>query len=140
VKFDASQTPLEIPAVPGQFEELEAKVASIITKLDKVEYEKIVADLHKAMASLDQMLQNTDALVKRLDAETVPELNKALDEGRRALKSADGTLAPDSPTMTDLREALREIARAAASIRVLTDYLERQPQSLIRGKPAEESK
>ena len=140
VKFDASQTPLEIPAVPGQFEELEAKVASIITKLDKVEYEKIVADLHKAMASLDQMLQNTDALVKRLDAETVPELNKALDEGRRALKSADGTLAPDSPTMTDLREALREITRAAASIRVLTDYLERQPQSLIRGKPAEESK
>lgn len=141
VKFDASQTPLEIPAVPGQFEEIEAKVASIITKLDKVEYEKIVADLHKAMASLDQMLQNTDALVKRLDAETVPELNKALDEGRRALKSADGTIAPDSATMTDLREALREITRAAASIRVLTDYLERQPQSLIRGKPAaEESK
>jgi len=86
------------------------------------------------------MLKDTSALAKRLDAETVPELNKALEESRRALKSADGTLSPDSATVTDLREALREITRAAASLRALTDYLERQPQSLIRGKPAEESK
>jgi paraquat-inducible protein B len=140
VKFDPSKSPLELPAVPGEFEELESRVASIITKLDKVEYQKIDADLRKAMASLDQVLKDTDALVKRLDAESVPELNKALDEGRRALKSADGTLAPDSATVTDLREALREITRAAASLRALTDYLERQPQSLIRGKPAEETK
>jgi paraquat-inducible protein B len=40
--------------------------------------------------------------------------------------------------VSDLREALREITRAAASIRALADYLERQPQSLIRGKPAQE--
>jgi len=140
VKFDPAKRPIELPAIPGQLEQMEAKVASIITKLDKVEYQKIDADLRAAIASLDQMLKDTSALAKRLDAETVPELNKALEESRRALKSADGTLSPDSATVTDLREALREITRAAASLRALTDYLERQPQSLIRGKPAEESK
>ena len=66
------------------------------------------------------------------------ELNRTLEDARRALKNAEGALATESPLQTDLREALREITRAAASMRALTDYLERQPQSLIRGKPAEE--
>ncbi len=138
VTYDATRVPLEIPAVPGQFEEIEAKVAGILTKLESVDYDRLVADLRTAIASLDRTLKSADALMKRLDAETVPELNKALEDGRDALRNAAGTLAPDSAPVTDLREALREITRAAASLRALTDYLERQPQSLIRGKPAPE--
>ena len=138
VKLDTSKQPLEIPTVPAPLQELETTVAGILKKLDRVQYEEIGADLRKAMATLDQTLRDTSALVRRLDAESVPELNRTLEEGRRALKSAEGSLTPDSPTVTDLREALREITRAAASIRALADYLERQPQSLIRGKPAEE--
>jgi paraquat-inducible protein B len=37
----------------------------------------------------------------------------------------------------DLRDALQEMVLAARSIRVLTDYLERHPESLIRGKSEE---
>jgi paraquat-inducible protein B len=32
---------------------------------------------------------------------------------------------------------MQELARAARSLRVLADYLERHPESLIRGKTAE---
>ena len=138
VKLDLSRKPLEIPTVPGTFEELEANVASIIKKLDKVQYEQIGADVRKVLATLDQTLKDADVLVKRLDAETTPALNRALDDARQALKAADGALATESPLQTDLRDALREITRAAASIRVLADYLDRQPQSLLFGKPAEE--
>jgi paraquat-inducible protein B len=140
VKFDPSTRPLEIPAIAGVFEEVETNVASIIKKLDKVQYEKIDADLRKLMATLDQTLKDTDALVKRLDAESVAELNSMIEEARRALKSAQAALGSDSPLQSDLRESLREITRAATSIRTLADYLERQPQSLIRGKPGEKSK
>jgi paraquat-inducible protein B len=140
VKFDPFRRPLEIPTIPGQFEELEATVASILKKLDKVQYEQISADVRKVMATLDQTLKDADVLVKRLEAETTPELNRALEEGRRALKSADTALAAESPLQTDLRETLRELTRAAASIRTLADYLDRQPQSLLFGKPAEEPK
>ena len=138
VKLDLTKQPLEIPTVPGQFEELEATVASILRKLDAVQYEKIDADLSQMMATLDQTLKHADALVKRLDTESVPELNRALEAGRRALAGAESALATDSPLQADLRATLREISRAAASIRALADYLERQPQSLIRGKAAEE--
>jgi paraquat-inducible protein B len=139
-KLDTSKRPLEIPTVPGSFEELEATVASILKKLDKVQYEQIGADVRKVMATLDQTLKDADVLVKRLDQETTPELNRALEEARKALKNAEDTLATGSPLQTDLREALREITRAAASIRTLADYLDRQPQSLIFGKPPEEPK
>src|SRR6266850_7704 len=43
----------------------------------------------------------------------------------------------DAPAQQDLRDALQEIARAARSLRVLTDFLERHPESLIRGKTEE---
>jgi paraquat-inducible protein B len=40
----------------------------------------------------------------------------------------------DSPLNQDARHALSELAAAAQSMRVLTDYLERHPDSLIYGK------
>jgi len=140
VKMDTSKDPLEIPTIPGALEDLQETIASIARKLDKIQYEKIGADMQRALASLDQTLQSADGLVKRLDAETAPELTRALEDARRTLKSAEGTLAAESPLQTDLRESLREIGRAAAAIRALADSLERQPQSVIFGKPPEEPK
>ena len=121
VKFDASKFPIEIPALPGTFDELEETGARIVKKMDV-------------------LLGNMDTLIKRLDAETVPELNQTLLEARRAMQHAENVMASDSPLQTDLRDALRELTRTAASIKTLSDSLDRQPQSLIFGKPPEESK
>ena len=41
------------------------------------------------------------------------------------------------PAQQELRDALQEITRAARSLRVFTDYLERHPEALIRGKTEE---
>jgi paraquat-inducible protein B len=46
----------------------------------------------------------------------------------------DKAIAPDAPLQRDLRGALREVSRAAQAFRVLADYLERHPESLLRGK------
>jgi paraquat-inducible protein B len=140
VKFDTTKTPLEIPVVPGALDDLEETIASVAKKLDRVQYEQIGADARKALATLDKTLKSADVLAKRLGDDTTPELNRTLEDARRTLKKAEGTLATESPLQTDLRGALREITRAAVSIRTLTDYLERQPQSLIRGKSTEEPK
>jgi paraquat-inducible protein B len=53
----------------------------------------------------------------------------------RVLKNTDTTLVgTDAPAQQELRDALQEIVRAARAVRVLADYLERHPESLIRGK------
>ena len=94
----------------------------------------------RIVKKMDVLLSNIDTLAKRLDAETVTELNQALIEARRAMQNAENVMASDSPLQTDLRDALRELTRTAASIKTLSDSLDRQPQSLIFGKPPEESK
>jgi paraquat-inducible protein B len=54
------------------------------------------------------------------------------------VRNADTTLfSKDSPAPQDLRDMLQEITRAARSVRVLVDYLERHPDTLLRGKPME---
>jgi paraquat-inducible protein B len=41
-----------------------------------------------------------------------------------------------SPISVELRRALSEVTGAARSLRVLSDYLERHPEALLRGKGA----
>jgi paraquat-inducible protein B len=54
------------------------------------------------------------------------------------IKDTDATLVgTNAPGQQELRDAMQEVARAAQSLRVLTDYLERHPEALIRGKTEE---
>jgi paraquat-inducible protein B len=49
----------------------------------------------------------------------------------------ESALTSDTPLQQNMQEALRELTRAAQSLRVLTDYLERHPEAIIRGKKEE---
>jgi paraquat-inducible protein B len=166
-KIDWSRDVPELPVVPSTVTDLEAKVTSILAKLDNLPYEAIGDEVKKVLVTLDQTLKDAKKLVNDIDAETVPEVkttlekldraitsadrmienqvNPALAELRRAiatadrvLKNTDATLVgTDAPGQQELRDALQEVTRAARSLRVLTDYLERHPESLIRGKNQE---
>ncbi|ABM93002.1 PqiB family protein [Methylibium petroleiphilum] len=131
---------LEIPTISGSLEDLQATLTSIAKRIENVPFDEIAADLRTALQSLDRTLKNTDGLIGRLDGqlgELVPELKAAIADTRRTMKSADNLLASDTPTQQELREALREVSRAAQSMRELTDYVQRRPESLLRGKPGE---
>lgn len=63
--------------------------------------------------------------------------DKALEIARSALAQSEQTLqsySDDSRLMTDLDQTLRELRATARSLRQLSNYLERHPESLIRGK------
>jgi paraquat-inducible protein B len=138
VKVDTSKQPIEIPTVPGPLEGVEEALERILKKIEKVEFGAIGEDLRRALDSLDKTLKNTDRLAQRVDSELVDEMRSTLHAARTAIERADRSIiAPDASLQEDVREALREIARAADALRALADLLERQPESLIRGKQAE---
>ena len=144
-KVDWSRDPTEMPVVPSTVSDIEAKLTNIVAKLDKLPLEAIGDDLRKALASLDQTLKDAGKAVNRIDTDVTPGLKTTLDDLQgtigvvdRVLKNTDATLVgKDAPAQQELRDALQEITRAARSLRVLTDYLERHPESLIRGKTDE---
>ena len=69
---------------------------------------------------------------------SLDDVRKTLDEARKTLGEAKQTLSSEAPLQLDLRETLREMGRAAKSLRQLGDYLERNPEALIRGKKGDE--
>ena len=114
--------------------DFEAKLASLLAKLDRLPLESIGADLKNALETLDQTMKNVD--------KTLPGVQTTLEEARHAIASvdrlatnADTTLVgPNAPAQQELRDALQELTAAARALRVLADSIERHPESLIRGR------
>lgn len=144
-KFDLTADPLELPVVPSPFPALEAKLSSIVAKLDRLPLDAIGDELKQALATLDQTLKDVGRMATSVETQAVPALRSALDDARGALAatervmgSAESNLVGSSaPGQIELRSALQEIARAARALRVLADYLERHPEAVIRGKAPE---
>ena len=138
--LDISRTPIELPTAPNSLDELQSQVSDIARKINKVPFEELSADLRKTMATLNKTLTSAEQLAKSLNNDLTPEMAAAMKDVRRTLNSAEKTIADDSPLQQDMRQTLQEVTRAAASLRILTDYLERHPESLIRGKPEDKQK
>ena len=68
-------------------------------------------------------------------------MHETLASTQQTLRSAEANLAdPQAPVQRSASQALAEMQRAASALRVLADYLQRHPESLLRGKapdPAE---
>jgi paraquat-inducible protein B len=141
-KVDWSQEEPELPVVPGTLADLEDKLTRIVDKIDRMPLEAIATDIKKDLESLDQTLKDANKLISDADVQLVPQLKTDLEDMHRtlaaverAMNSADTSiLGSNAPAQQELRDALQEFARAARSLRLLTDQLERQPSSVIRGK------
>ena len=134
-KINMDKNPIELPTVANSLDEIQSQVQEIASKLNKVPYEQIAGDLRTTLAALNKTLASTEQAVTRINTDVTPELTAAMKDVRKTVNNAERTLADDSPLQQDMRQTLRELTRAAGSVRVLTDYLERHPESLLRGKP-----
>ena len=70
--------------------------------------------------------------------EVLAGADQTLATARTAFEQSGQTLSAyseDSPLIADLHKTLRELSETTRSLRQLFDYLERHPESLLRGKP-----
>ncbi|MYM65757.1 MCE family protein [Pseudoduganella sp. FT55W] len=132
-KVDMTAEVPEVPTVPNSLDELQTQISSIARKLDKVPFEEIGKNLRDTLKSVD-------VLMKQLDSQVVPEMKGTLAAARKTFNEADQLLQKDSPVQSDLREALQQLTQTLQSLNALSDYLERHPESLIRGKQKGEQK
>nr|WP_255209085.1 MlaD family protein [Paraburkholderia youngii] len=117
----------QLPTVPGNLQGLQESITTLVAKLNRIPFDGISADLHKT-------LSDADTLLKTINTDIAPGAKETLSAAREALTSANRTLQSDSPLQQQTAETMRELSRAAASVRSLAEYLERHPESLIRGK------
>lgn len=103
-----------------------------------------VADnIAQAARSADAALVETRETMVAVRSDTQKVLNNAhttLVSAQSALKQSEQTLqayGEDSRLVVDLNKTLRELSMTTRSLRQLSDYLERHPESLLRGKAGE---
>ncbi len=143
--IDWRKPPYELPVMSSSLEDLETRVSDIIAKIDKIPFDAIGTDVRASLETLNRTLKDADRVINRIDRDTMPAIQTTLEDLRKAIASADRVLAgadqtlvgKDSPTQQELREAMQDVSRAARSISDLVDYLERNPDALIRGKAQE---
>ena len=131
------EQPWIFPTVSNGLDEFQDSMGSIARKLNKVPFDQISYRLLSTMTSLEQTLKSTDQLMRHVDGSVAPQVEATLAEAQAAMKNAKDLLAQDAPLQSDLGATLLQLSRAAKSVTALVDYLERHPESLLRGKPGE---
>jgi paraquat-inducible protein B len=122
--------------VPGSLDSLQDALLHLAQKLDKLPLETIADNLNRSLADLDEGVRNANALVQHIDASVTPEARETIVEARKALVDLRRTLSQVDQTMgPGATQTLNDMSRAAQSLRALADYLERHPESLLKGKP-----
>ena len=90
-------------------------------------------------ATLEQMQKtlSTYDLQEGQLAEAVVQLNQTLAGLNQLVAVGNTMLAPESNMRYELQSSLRELSQAARSLRIFINYLERNPNALLTGRPDE---
>ncbi|MDH4584490.1 MCE family protein [Pseudomonas sp. BN415] len=127
--FDPNQTPFMIPTVPGSLEKVQEQLQQMVNRINALPLERIANNLDGNLSELNRSL-------KQFNTRTLPGVQGTLDEIRKTVQAANSALAEDSPQREQMTDTLEQLERMSRSLRDLSDYLGRHPESLIRGRPA----
>jgi len=131
-RFAVDARPLEIPTVPGSVQELQQKLVSIVDKIDRIPIAQIGAHLDEDLVELDSAL-------RELRTDVLPAGSAAFNSLHTTLGTVDHALADDAPWRDNIDQTLVEARSTLRSVRSLTDYLDRHPEALLRGRHPSQS-
>lgn len=150
----------EFPTVGSPLDELPVMAANIMLSMQETldgikklvqsgKIDKTVDNLSGTLAEAEQAVKSARKVLETVNSETLPgvnnqlnktlpsvanQLNKTLQKVQDSMAHIDRLTAQNSPTQYQLQEMLEEVTSAARSVRSLTETLQRQPTSLLRGK------
>jgi phospholipid/cholesterol/gamma-HCH transport system substrate-binding protein len=124
------------PALKSSLQALDEtmpKVEEAVLSLNKlantvdVKISDLSDDFRQTSAAAREAMQRAGITMKQTDS--------ALQAAEAAMVNIKGAVDPNSPTFYELTKSLREVSSAARSLRLLANSIERNPRSLIFGKP-----
>ena len=143
----------DIPVIPTMSADLDGIISNagrFVARLDKLPIEDIgknidrltrelaqgvnASEVKQAVGALDEAMQTIKIAADRVNASTLPALDSALAKLDKAAGDLEALVDADAPLQHELLRALEELASAARAVRSMADLIERQPESIIRGK------
>ena len=103
-----------------------------------------LGSLRETVPNLNQTVTTVRVSLSDIDNKLVPlvaalqsnstQANATMRDTSRTLIELRSMLEPDAPLSVHLNEALDELAESTRSVGILSDYLQRNPAALVRGK------
>lgn len=123
-----------VPTVPGTLSELQPQIAEIVAKLSRVPFDQIGRDLQSTLAQASQAIRQLTPEAQR----ALADVQRTLQSVQQSLQQLDRNVLDESaPMQRNVEQTMIELQRAAQSLRTLGDYLQRHPEAILRGKPAD---
>ena len=97
----------------------------------------IASDIKGTLSDSRKMVQDFDRRTSSLQSgieQTAEAARSAMVQAEKTLKAVEQASSSDSPAMYQLSQSLEKISEASDSLRALSDYLNRHPEALLRGK------
>ena len=127
-----------LPTMRGTIGEIMADARALIDELRQASdtlngflsskaFEDSVDDLATTLAHIKN-------ITAQVDEKAAPQITTVLSSAEATLQEAQAMFDANSSTRIEINKLLLELAEAARSIRLLADYLEQHPESLIKGK------
>lgn len=107
----------QMPTVATNLDEFMASFDAVMKRLSRVEFEKISKKIISVLDNVNKKIDNVD----------FSSINDAMS-------AISDVLAFDSDTRKSLDNCLRQCVKTLRSLRVLLDYIERNPNALVAGK------
>lgn len=126
--------PPVLPTIPTPLEKISNTIFSIVKRLEELPLEKMGEQLYQIIDSLTETMEQTKLLTKNLNTTVTPAVIATLQQTEKTLVTAEHVLNDESPVQQELSRVMDELSKALRSIRLLADYLERNPEALIHGK------
>src|SRR6266542_976182 len=125
------------PALKSALQRLDQTMPKVDQAI--VEIRKMNSNLDGNITTLSANFEQTSDAARgamQQAALTMKQTDAALKEAEAAMINIRGISDPDSVNFYELGRSLREVSAAARSLRLLSDSVQRNPRSLIFGKPA----
>ncbi|MEB4591705.1 MlaD family protein [Candidatus Thiothrix sp. Deng01] len=149
----------EFPTTGAAFENLPLMAADVMASLEDTldgvnrlvnggKLDKALDQVNAVLAETEQAIKAAKEAMRTVDKDTLPgvsrdinqitvDLGKTSQKIQESMLQIDRLTARNSPTQQQLQEMLEELTAASRSVRSLTETLQRQPASLLRGKKGE---
>ncbi len=103
----------------------DTKIAGLTSNLDET--------VKEARGLVQNVNNRIDPLAASIDG-AIQSANATLNRAQKAIEKIEGTAGEDSTLVYELNRTLEEVSGLARSIRALSDYLARHPESALWGK------
>jgi paraquat-inducible protein B len=125
-----------LPSVPATIETLKNSVQSILNNLAAVPLKEIGEEARRTLEAVNrQTLPGVNAALTDVQKQLLPSFIKLIENSNRTLEEVrKNYLDTNAEIHRQMLRLLEEIQRTSRSVRELSDYLNRHPESLIRGR------